>query len=455
LRSGVVVTIIVFVLFASAVPVFAAEPSLDTILNGLGFTNRNSVTLEIFPKGTYSVTMYAEYAGWKDTNQLKWYKAGTSVFDLIFDGPEGVPPSQPMGMVSPPITKSFTSDDTFGLCLNTNDGIDYSETSRNADGYKHVQIYQSGTDPSLYYIGFENMNSPGSDFDFNDMVLSLKHIQAYLTVNSAYNSPSPTSGWFDIGTSITASVSSPFSGLTGTRYVCTGWTGTGDVPVSGSDTAVSFKITKDSSITWNWKTQYLLTVDTDPSGLVPSPSRDPDGDAGPLNGWWYDDGVPVALSSQSVTGFVFLYWDVDGSPGGNGVESITVNMNADHVAISHYVPLYGLTIISTVGGTTDPSPGSYTRCSGSTVSVKVTVYNGYVFGHWELDASNVGSGSPYSVLMNADHTLKAFFDPIPVGGEWIPVNNSELLAPLLAWVLLASVFIVPFVCVRRNLKRER
>jgi hypothetical protein len=218
---------------------------------------------------------------------------------------------------------------------------------------------------------------------------------------------------------------------------------------------VSFKITKDSSITWNWKTQYLLTVDTDPSGLVPSPSRDPDGDAGPLNGWWYDDGVPVALSSQSVTGFVFLYWDVDGSPGGNGVESITVNMNADHVAISHYVPLYGLTIISTVGGTTDPSPGSYTRCSGSTVSVKVTVYNGYVFGHWELDASNVGSGSPYSVLMNADHTLKAFFDPIPVGGEWIPVNNSELLAPLLAWVLLASVFIVPFVCVRRNLKRER
>jgi hypothetical protein len=71
--------------------------------------------------------------------------------------------------------------------------------------------------------------------------------QYYLTVTSTYDSPSPTSAWYDNNTSINAYVSSPASG-----YSCSGWTGTGSVPASGSSSATTFTITAPSIITWNW-----------------------------------------------------------------------------------------------------------------------------------------------------------------------------------------------------------
>ena len=58
--------------------------------------------------------------------------------------------------------------------------------------------------------------------------------QYYLTVTSAYDSPTPLSGWFDSGTGITENVTSPIAGGSGIRYVATGWTGTGSIPASGS-----------------------------------------------------------------------------------------------------------------------------------------------------------------------------------------------------------------------------
>jgi KaiC/GvpD/RAD55 family RecA-like ATPase len=80
----------------------------------------------------------------------------------------------------------------------------------------------------------------------------------YLNVTSLYSSSTPTSDWFEAGISITASVTSPVSGPVGTQYICTGWTGTGSVSMSGTNTSVTFTMNEPSSITWNWKTQYLL-----------------------------------------------------------------------------------------------------------------------------------------------------------------------------------------------------
>ena len=159
--------------------------------------------------------------------------------------------------------------------------------------------------------------------------------QFYVEVSSAYGSPSPMSGWYDAG-SITASVNSPVSGPTGTRYVCTGWTGTGSVPSSGTGTSVTFTLNEPSSIIWNWKTQYLLTVTTNPTGLSPQPTRNPAGEAGPTNSWWYDASSSVTLTAQAVTDYTFNYWDVDGTSRGDGVNPITVVMDAPHTATAHY-----------------------------------------------------------------------------------------------------------------------
>jgi hypothetical protein len=139
--------------------------------------------------------------------------------------------------------------------------------------------------------------------------------------------------WFDTGTVITASVTSPSSGPAGVRYICTGWTGTGNVPASGTSSTVTFTITQPSNITWNWKTQYELDVSTAPAGLSPEPTRNPLGEPG---SWWYDSSTSVVLTAQPITGYTFQYWDVDGTSQGNGVNPITVHMNGPHTATAHY-----------------------------------------------------------------------------------------------------------------------
>jgi uncharacterized repeat protein (TIGR02543 family) len=220
---------------------------------------------------------------------------------------------------------------------------------------------------------FYSKEKYGTSYDpYLQIVYTQPIQQYYLTVSSPYDSPTPTSGWFNTGTLITASVTSPVAGPSSIRYVCTGWTGTGNVPASGSGTSVSFTISQNSSITWNWKTQYLLTVLTSPGGLNPPPTRNPTGEAGPTNGWWYDTSVSVTLTAQSVTGYTFDYWDVDGSSKGAGVNPISVTMSASHTARVHYTvetPQYYLTVSSAYGS---PSPTSGWFASGTYITASVT-----------------------------------------------------------------------------------
>ena len=92
-------------------------------------------------------------------------------------------------------------------------------------------------------------------------------------------------------------------------------------------------------------------------------------------------------------------------------------------------PTYALTIITTAGGTTDPSPGTYSYTANSQVQVTAFLNTtAYLFDHWELDSVNVGSANPYSVLMEKGHTLKAVFSLIPPP---LQVSISPLSASIL------------------------
>ena len=185
--------------------------------------------------------------------------------------------------------------------------------------------------------------------------------QYYLTITSAYNSPTPTSGYVDAGPVI-AAVMPWVTGPTGTRYVCTGWTGTGSAPSSGSSSFVNFIINAPSSITWNWKTQYLLTALTEPSGLSPQPLMNLTGEANSQNSWWYDASTSVTLTAEQVPGYTFKFWDLDGSPQGNSTNPITVSMNGPHTATAHYqappgYPVGGYSFILTEPAQVGPLAG--------------------------------------------------------------------------------------------------
>lgn len=191
--------------------------------------------------------------------------------------------------------------------------------------------------------------------DQNKTAIANWKIQYYLTVTSSYGSPTPTSEWIDKGTSISASVVTPWNGSTGTHYVCTGWTGKGSVPTSGTLSTIKFTMNQPSSITWNWKTQYLLTVLTYPAGLSPQPTRSPIGEPG--NGWWYDASTDVTLTAQPVIDYTFQSWNIDGTSKAKGVNPITISMNMPHTATANYsktVPVGGLSYHIQVQTTNEP-----------------------------------------------------------------------------------------------------
>jgi len=91
-------------------------------------------------------------------------------------------------------------------------------------------------------------------FTSTDGTVRVRLQQYTLTVYSAHDSPVPSVGshtYFD-GDSVTCSVTSPVT-EDSIVWICTGWTGTGSVPSSGSGKSTTFTITQNSTITWNWQ----------------------------------------------------------------------------------------------------------------------------------------------------------------------------------------------------------
>jgi hypothetical protein len=179
--------------------------------------------------------------------------------------------------------------------------------------------------------GYNGSDNPASIIMWGAIneTVTWKH-EYYLTINCPHGSSTPSSKWCEAGTFLNGSVTSPVSGLDGIRYVCIGWTGTGSAPVSGNSTMVNFTIDEPSTINWNWKTQYLLTVRTDPAGLSPQPNVFPQGP-------WYDNDTLVSLTAQEISAYVFDHWTADGLSWDHGVNPITnFTVNGPYEAIAHY-----------------------------------------------------------------------------------------------------------------------
>jgi uncharacterized repeat protein (TIGR02543 family) len=124
--------------------------------------------------------------------------------------------------------------------------------------------------------------------------------QYYLTATSTYGSPSPSSGWLDSGSSITEFVGTPVPGASGTQYACSGWSGTGSIPASGTASAVTFTISAASNIAWNWQTQYLVSFAINPSGTgTTSPSG---------TNVWENAGANSIFTTTTYTGYTFSSW---------------------------------------------------------------------------------------------------------------------------------------------------
>jgi uncharacterized repeat protein (TIGR02543 family) len=68
---------------------------------------------------------------------------------------------------------------------------------------------------------------------------------------------------------------------------------------------------------------------------------------------------------------------------------------------------YTLTISAATGGTTDPSPGTYTHDYGTQVSITAKANSDYRFSSWSGDAS--GTSNPITITMDSNKSITANF----------------------------------------------
>ncbi len=167
------------------------------------------------------------------------------------------------------------------------------------------------------------------------------------------------------------------------------------------DNPISVTMDQHHSLQAVYLPNYDLTITTTEGGTtVPAPGIHS-----------YPVGTAVEVTAQPATGYLFDYWELDGQNVGSE-NPYTVTMNSDHTLHAVFVPSYTLTITAETGGTTSPSPGTYTHPVGASVEVTAFPGGNYNFDYWELDGYNVGDENPYTVLMDGDHTLHAEFIPV-------------------------------------------
>jgi len=179
----------------------------------------------------------------------------------------------------------------------------------------------------------------------------------------------------DDGQTVNFEFKSPLLAPPGKQYV---WSGTTGLSTKQNDTIT---VTDSGNVTGSYKTQYQLTVTTDPSNITTIPGTD-----------WYNLTNPVTEVSLVAplgpfvgpdnSNYVFLYWDLDGVSLGNGVNSITVTMDDQHSATAHYVTLRSTS--------TSVSPDPSCVIIGNTITYTATVTDTDASGTASTPTGTVG-----------------------------------------------------------------
>jgi len=126
-----------------------------------------------------------------------------------------------------------------------------STTKNNFGGYLSLSVDPGGSwhNTSIYKMR-NHIGGPNGDLKPYLLIdYTVPSTDRTLTISEAYTGANPANGSYTYAnnTSVTAT--------SGTRagYIVTGWTGTGSVPATGTTGSVTFNITQNSTITWQWE----------------------------------------------------------------------------------------------------------------------------------------------------------------------------------------------------------
>jgi len=162
--------------------------------------------------------------------------------------------------------------------------------------------------------------------------------------------------------------------------------------------------TSDAEIEVTVKKQFNLTISSTSGGTTdPEPGT-----------YSYPIDSDVSVTALPDSDYRFSEWTGDVPEGHEEDNPLTITMDADKSIEATFIRQYTLTIAAGTGGTTNPSPGSYTHDTGTQISVTATPNFGYQFSGWSGDVS--GTSNPITVSMDSDKSIQANFVQIPSDG---------------------------------------
>ena len=187
--------------------------------------------------------------------------------------------------------------------------------------------------------------------------------QPVLSVYSTYNTVLPSVGTHtsDYAAVITCEAATSTVTEGTTRYVCSGWTGSGCVPSTGATLSIDVLMTNNSSITWQWKRQYLLSATGGVNGSVTPTSV------------WHDNGETATVLAIADNGYQFSGWSGDVGFADTNQNPLTLTMDQARSVFARFIVLRPTLTISNPHGTCSPEPGTYTTHQQG-YSVEALVY---------------------------------------------------------------------------------
>ena len=262
-------------------------------------------------------------------------------------------------------------------------------------------------------------------------------LQYYFNVSSTYDSPTGER-WYNSKSSVSSTITRPVSGGTGIQYETTGWTGTGSLSSggsAGSSSTGSFTLDAYTTCTWNWKTQYYLTVTSDH-------------DTATGEGWYESAATPsVGMTDTTVSGgtgvqYVFTGWSSSDTGGYTGSDAPhTVTMNNPITETAQWKTQYLVTFKQT-GSVVAPKV-TYHIDSGSdvqdTVEFSVWVDSGHQITYSYESPVSGGTGTQYVLTDTSPTSPQTVSSAFDVTGTYktqyyITVTSAHDTPTTSAWV---------------------
>jgi len=151
------------------------------------------------------------------------------------------------------------------------------------------------------------------------------------------------------------------------------------------------------------------------------------GGTAPYTYQWYESGqiISAETSSQmSITknseGTYTFYCEVTDNDGAIDTTATATLTVTSHSQVTEWV----LTIETSAGGTTIPSPGSYNYAENAEVQVTAQPDTGYSFDHFIIDGENETS-NPTTIIMDSDHNLRVVFTSSTLGPSTSETDETQ------------------------------